>query len=72
MDGLTQRFYQHRIPCMHTCKEPRINITWRYIVKHSSSCKQPLLVQRMRDSRSPSPTSRKLRPCPDAVTELSD
>merc|ERR1719195_288242 len=37
MEGLTQRYYQHRVP-KEDAKEPRINLTWRWVRCHSAAC----------------------------------
>ena len=37
MEGLFQKYYQHRVPRQGKCTEPRINFTWRYIVNHSEA-----------------------------------
>ena len=34
MEGNFQNFYQHRVPLDSECYLPRINLTWRWIVKH--------------------------------------
>merc|ERR1712107_378973 len=37
MEGMTQKHFQHRIP-KEACQGPRINLTWRWIVKHTPKC----------------------------------
>lgn len=39
MEGLFQRYYSHRVP-RSSCKEARINFTWRYITCHDFGCPQ--------------------------------
>lgn len=39
MEGLCQKHYRHRVPPEPQEKGPRINLTWRWIVKHSLSCR---------------------------------
>merc|ERR1712032_928987 len=38
MEGITQKHYQHRVPKEGNVTGPRINLTWRWIVKHSPKC----------------------------------
>lgn len=38
MEGMAQKHYQHRVPPDRSVEEPRINLTWRWIVKHRHSC----------------------------------
>ena len=38
MEGMCQAYYQHRIPPEGTIWRPRINLTWRWMVKHHPSC----------------------------------
>eukprot|EP00434_Breviolum_minutum_P035539 symbB.v1.2.031463.t1/scaffold3639.1/size85583/2 len=38
MEGLAQKHLQHRVPREDQVKGPRINLTWRWIVKHSLGC----------------------------------
>eukprot|EP00435_Cladocopium_sp_Y103_P060145 s241_g21.t3 len=39
MEGLTQKYYKHRVPKVQGPKiGPRINLTWRWIVQHSKHC----------------------------------
>lgn len=39
MEGLTQKYYRHRVPKVQGPKiGPRINLTWRWIVQHSKLC----------------------------------
>jgi len=37
MEGLTQKYYQHRVP-RERASGPRINLTWRWIRKHTVRC----------------------------------
>mmetsp|Transcript_34769 Transcript_34769/g.95882 ORF Transcript_34769/g.95882 Transcript_34769/m.95882 type:complete len:699 (+) Transcript_34769:41-2137(+) len=37
MEGLTQKYYQHRVP-KEEAAGPRINLTWRWVKRHSSFC----------------------------------
>lgn len=37
MEGMTQKHFQHRVPREGT-KEPRINLTWRWVKKHLPGC----------------------------------
>eukprot|EP00933_Yihiella_yeosuensis_P084146 TRINITY_DN9853_c0_g2_i3.p1 TRINITY_DN9853_c0_g2~~TRINITY_DN9853_c0_g2_i3.p1 ORF type:complete len:1384 (+),score=377.24 TRINITY_DN9853_c0_g2_i3:241-4152(+) len=37
MEGMTQKHYQHRVP-KEQCEGPRINLTWRWVLKHSPKC----------------------------------
>merc|ERR1719171_772285 len=37
MEGMLQKYYQHRIP-KEAAQGPRINLTWRWIKKHASNC----------------------------------
>lgn len=39
MEGLTQKYYLHRIPGDRSLVGPRINLTWRWIVRHGPDCK---------------------------------
>merc|ERR1712113_677219 len=34
MEGMVQKHYQHRVPREEYIKGPRINLTWRWVVKH--------------------------------------
>ena len=34
MEGLFQKYYQHRVPRSHDIDKPRINFTWRWIKQH--------------------------------------
>jgi len=38
MEGLMQRHYKHRVPREPDVREPRINLTWRWVRKHDSRC----------------------------------
>merc|ERR1719499_1764172 len=38
MEGMTQKHYQHRVPKEGNVRGPRINLTWRWIVKHNPQC----------------------------------
>lgn len=38
MEGLCQKHYRHRVPREKEVKAPRINLTWRWILRHSSDC----------------------------------
>ena len=38
MEGMTQKHLQHRVPPQGNVNEPRINLTWRWVVKHNASC----------------------------------
>ena len=38
MEGMVQKHYQHRVPPEGASERPRINLTWRYIVKHTPRC----------------------------------
>lgn len=38
MEGLCQKHYRHRVPREVAVKGPRINLTWRWILRHESSC----------------------------------
>ena len=40
MEGLFQNEYQHRVPRSNECNEPRINLTWRWIVNHDDYCRK--------------------------------
>jgi len=37
MEGMTQKHFQHRVPKEH-CEGPRINLTWRWVLKHYPKC----------------------------------
>lgn len=37
MEGLTQKYYQHRVP-KEKAQGPRINLTWRWIRQHQGRC----------------------------------
>ncbi|CAK0793441.1 unnamed protein product, partial [Prorocentrum cordatum] len=38
MEGLCQKHYQHCVPKEASVSEPRINLTWRWIVSHGRGC----------------------------------
>jgi alkylated DNA repair dioxygenase AlkB len=38
MEGMVQKHYRHRICRSPAVQEPRINLTWRWIRRHSTSC----------------------------------
>lgn len=38
MEGMTQKHYQHRVPREGNIQGPRINLTWRWVVKHRAQC----------------------------------
>jgi len=38
MEGMCQKHYQHRVPKERYVQGPRINLTWRWIVKHMPGC----------------------------------
>jgi len=38
MEGMIQKHYQHRVPKESEDLGPRINLTWRWILKHSKMC----------------------------------
>merc|ERR1712232_1037940 len=38
MEGLMQKHYKHRIPREPAVDAPRINLTWRWIVRHDEDC----------------------------------
>merc|ERR1719461_2446729 len=38
MEGNFQRDYKHKIPVYETEMPPRLNITWRWVVKHNPEC----------------------------------
>lgn len=38
MEGMTQKHYRHRVPMEAENLGPRINLTWRWIVRHSAVC----------------------------------
>jgi len=37
MEGMTQKYFQHRVP-KEACEGPRINLTWRWVLKHYPKC----------------------------------
>jgi len=38
MEGMTQRHFQHRVPKEDHSEGPRINLTWRWVLKHNPRC----------------------------------
>mmetsp|Transcript_19790 Transcript_19790/g.54422 ORF Transcript_19790/g.54422 Transcript_19790/m.54422 type:complete len:317 (-) Transcript_19790:127-1077(-) len=38
MEGMTQRHFQHRVPKEGHSDGPRINLTWRWVLKHNPRC----------------------------------
>jgi len=38
MEGMTQKHFQHRVPKEGNVNGPRINLTWRWTVKHTPRC----------------------------------
>ena len=38
MDGAFQKYYQHRIPKEPWVEGSRVNLTWRWIRKHTQGC----------------------------------
>lgn len=38
MEGMLQKHMQHRVPREEGVAEPRINLTWRWVVKHDPRC----------------------------------
>jgi len=38
MEGMLQKHFQHRVPNEGNVSGPRINLTWRWVVKHSPMC----------------------------------
>merc|ERR1712039_334157 len=38
MEGMLQKHFQHRVPRESNVVGPRINLTWRWIVKHAPKC----------------------------------
>jgi len=38
MEGLCQKHYRHRVPRQKSVDGPRINLTWRWVLRHSDSC----------------------------------
>merc|ERR1711879_2259 len=38
MEGMLQKHMQHRIPKEANVAGPRINLTWRWVVKHTPRC----------------------------------
>ncbi|CAE7728542.1 ALKBH3 [Symbiodinium pilosum] len=38
MEGLVQKHFQHRVPREDKASGPRINLTWRWIVRHAAHC----------------------------------
>jgi len=41
MEGMMQKHYQHRVPKEGNVRGPRINLTWRWIARHSPTCPVP-------------------------------
>eukprot|EP00811_Abedinium_folium_P036965 NODE_9624_length_1410_cov_5.766952.p1 GENE.NODE_9624_length_1410_cov_5.766952~~NODE_9624_length_1410_cov_5.766952.p1 ORF type:complete len:333 (+),score=70.34 NODE_9624_length_1410_cov_5.766952:207-1205(+) len=39
MEGLTQKYYEHRVPPQAGIENLRINLTWRWIVNHTTTCR---------------------------------
>lgn len=40
MEGMLQKHFQHRVPKEECVEAPRINLTWRWVVKHMPKCPQ--------------------------------
>merc|ERR1711959_581220 len=38
MEGMTQKHMQHRVPKEEHIQGPRVNLTWRWLVKHTPRC----------------------------------
>jgi len=38
MEGLCQKHYRHRVPRQKALRGPRINLTWRWVLKHDPGC----------------------------------
>lgn len=38
MEGMFQKHFQHRVPKEDNIQGPRINLTWRWVVKHTPKC----------------------------------
>jgi len=38
MEGMVQKHFQHRVPKEDNIQGPRINLTWRWILKHAPRC----------------------------------
>eukprot|EP00927_Polykrikos_kofoidii_P077090 TRINITY_DN74077_c0_g1_i1.p1 TRINITY_DN74077_c0_g1~~TRINITY_DN74077_c0_g1_i1.p1 ORF type:complete len:713 (+),score=96.65 TRINITY_DN74077_c0_g1_i1:109-2247(+) len=38
MEGMLQKHYQHRVPWEDNIEGPRINLTWRWVLKHAPHC----------------------------------
>merc|ERR1711920_1155639 len=38
MEGMTQKHMQHRVPKEEDISGPRINLTWRWVLKHTPKC----------------------------------
>merc|ERR1712107_803186 len=38
MEGMFQKHFQHRVPRESNVNGPRINLTWRWVLKHSPRC----------------------------------
>ena len=39
MEGLFQKHYQHAVEQEYDKQEPRINLTWRWVVAHETQCR---------------------------------
>lgn len=38
MEGMFQKHFQHRVPKQEYIKDPRINLTWRWVRRHNPRC----------------------------------
>jgi len=38
MEGMTQKHFMHRVPKEERSEGPRINLTWRWVLKHDPKC----------------------------------
>eukprot|EP00928_Gymnodinium_smaydae_P063429 TRINITY_DN46_c0_g2_i2.p1 TRINITY_DN46_c0_g2~~TRINITY_DN46_c0_g2_i2.p1 ORF type:complete len:340 (+),score=70.17 TRINITY_DN46_c0_g2_i2:79-1098(+) len=38
MEGMVQKHFQHRVPKEDNIQGPRINLTWRWVMKHTPKC----------------------------------
>lgn len=38
MEGMVQKHFQHRVPREDGVEGPRINLTWRWVLKHNAQC----------------------------------
>jgi len=38
MEGMTQKHMMHRVPKEENVKGSRINLTWRWVIKHTPKC----------------------------------